>query len=99
MQTAWVTGAGGLIGNYLVQTAPRFAPHWQLIGIIKDGNMPSLPRVGKDAVPASLTSPSGVRYRLLDLADFHAIRGAFKEDRPQLIIHCAALSRSPISSS
>jgi hypothetical protein len=21
---AWITGAGGLIGNYLVQTAPRF---------------------------------------------------------------------------
>ena len=22
----WITGAGGLIGNYLVQTAPKFAP-------------------------------------------------------------------------
>ena len=22
----WITGANGLIGNYLVQTAPRFAP-------------------------------------------------------------------------
>ncbi len=27
----WITGAGGLIGNYLVQTAPRFAPGWQVI--------------------------------------------------------------------
>ena len=26
----WITGANGLIGNYLVQTAPRFAPHWRL---------------------------------------------------------------------
>lgn len=25
----WITGANGLIGNYLVQTAPRFAPQWQ----------------------------------------------------------------------
>jgi len=24
--TVWITGANGLIGNYLVQTAPRFAP-------------------------------------------------------------------------
>lgn len=24
---AWITGANGLIGNYLVQTAPKFAPH------------------------------------------------------------------------
>ena len=27
---AWITGANGLIGNYLVQTAPRFAPRWHM---------------------------------------------------------------------
>jgi dTDP-4-dehydrorhamnose reductase len=27
---AWITGAGGLIGNYLVQTARTFAPSWRL---------------------------------------------------------------------
>jgi dTDP-4-dehydrorhamnose reductase len=27
---AWITGAGGLIGNYLVQTAPRFASGWRV---------------------------------------------------------------------
>jgi dTDP-4-dehydrorhamnose reductase len=27
---AWLTGANGLIGNYLVQTAPHFGPHWRL---------------------------------------------------------------------
>jgi dTDP-4-dehydrorhamnose reductase len=27
---AWLTGANGLIGNYLVQTAPKFAPHWRV---------------------------------------------------------------------
>jgi dTDP-4-dehydrorhamnose reductase len=27
---AWITGANGLIGNYLVQTAPRFAPRWRV---------------------------------------------------------------------
>jgi len=91
----WITGAGGLIGNYLVQTAPLFAPHRQIIGIIRDGNVPSLPGVGSDAVPASLSSPGRVGCRLLDLADFHAVRAGFKEDRPDLIIHCAALSRSP----
>jgi len=26
----WITGANGLIGNYLVQTAPRFAPRWRV---------------------------------------------------------------------
>jgi dTDP-4-dehydrorhamnose reductase len=27
---AWITGANGLIGNYLVQTASRFAPQWRV---------------------------------------------------------------------
>src|SRR5271170_4334365 len=27
---AWITGANGLIGNYLVQTVPRFAPRWRV---------------------------------------------------------------------
>lgn len=31
----------------------------------------------------------------LDLADFASVRGAFKDQPPDLLIHCAALSRSP----
>ena len=30
MKLAWITGANGLIGNYLVQTAPQFAPRWRI---------------------------------------------------------------------
>ncbi|HUC85849.1 MAG TPA: sugar nucleotide-binding protein, partial [Candidatus Acidoferrales bacterium] len=30
MSLAWITGANGLIGNYLVQTAPRHAAGWLL---------------------------------------------------------------------
>ncbi len=67
--TVWITGAGGLIGNYLVQTAPRFAPSWHVRG---------LPRVQ------------------LDLLDFDAVRREFWADKPKLVIHCAALSRSPV---
>jgi len=31
----WITGAGGLIGNYLVQLAPRFAPSWHASGLTR----------------------------------------------------------------
>ena len=31
----WVTGAGGLIGNYLVQLAPRFAPQFEAVGLTR----------------------------------------------------------------
>ena len=30
MKPVWITGANGLIGNYLAQTAPRFAPRWRV---------------------------------------------------------------------
>jgi dTDP-4-dehydrorhamnose reductase len=32
----WITGAGGLIGNYLVQTAPRFASSWKIRALTRD---------------------------------------------------------------
>ena len=34
-KSVWITGAGGLIGNYLVQTAPQFAPGWQVVGLTR----------------------------------------------------------------
>ena len=32
----WITGANGLIGNYLVQTAPKFAPRWRVCALTRD---------------------------------------------------------------
>jgi dTDP-4-dehydrorhamnose reductase len=36
LELAWITGANGLIGNYLVQTAPRFAPHRRVRALTRD---------------------------------------------------------------
>jgi dTDP-4-dehydrorhamnose reductase len=33
---AWITGAGGLIGHYLVQAAPKFAPAWRVRALTRD---------------------------------------------------------------
>jgi dTDP-4-dehydrorhamnose reductase len=66
---AWITGAAGLIGNYLVQTAPRFASEWRIDPLTRNE---------------------------LDLLDFAAVNARFKCDKPQLVIHCAALSQSPV---
>jgi dTDP-4-dehydrorhamnose reductase len=32
----WITGANGLIGNYLVQTSPRLAPRWRVRALTRD---------------------------------------------------------------
>ena len=32
---AWITGAGGLIGNYFVQTAREFAPQLEVLALTR----------------------------------------------------------------
>jgi dTDP-4-dehydrorhamnose reductase len=66
---AWVTGAGGLLGSYLLKTAPQFAPDWQ-------------------AIP--------LRREELDLTDLTAVQARFRAERPDAVIHCAAIAHSPI---
>ena len=65
---AWITGAGGLIGHYLVQNASHSAPDWKV---------------------RSLTRAE------LDLTDFGRVRGLFGNELPGLVIHCAALTKTP----
>lgn len=62
---AWITGAHGLIGDYLIQTAPHFAPGWRV---------------------------RALKRADFDLLDFAAVEREFRNDRPQLVIHCAAIT-------
>jgi len=64
---AIITGAAGLIGQYLVKTAPQWAPEWDVQGLSR--------------VELELTEKSNLEARL------HALK-------PDLLIHCAALSRT-----
>jgi dTDP-4-dehydrorhamnose reductase len=66
--TVWITGAGGLIGNYLLQTSAQFSQTRRVRGLTRAD---------------------------LDLLDFDSVRKNFREDSPELIFHCAALSNSP----
>lgn len=65
--SVWITGAGGLIGSYLLCQAPT-STGFCVTGLTRDQ---------------------------LDLTDFQAVRETFHRDDPCLVIHCAALSRSP----
>src|SRR4051794_13510223 len=38
----------------------------------------------------------GLTRNTLDLCDANAVAAAFRADHPDLVIHCAALSRSPV---
>jgi dTDP-4-dehydrorhamnose reductase len=65
----WITGAGGLIGHQLLQSAAAHASGWIVRGLTRQE---------------------------LDLTDFAAVRTAFNDDNPALVIHCAAMSKSPV---
>ncbi len=65
--TVWITGAGGLIGSYLVRTAPCVVPDWCVRGLTRAE---------------------------FDLLDVKAVRQAFRNDAPSLVIHCAAWADS-----
>jgi dTDP-4-dehydrorhamnose reductase len=64
---AIITGAAGLIGQYLVKTAPRWAPGWAVQGLSR--------------AELELTDTQNLEARM------HALK-------PDLLIHCAALSRT-----
>lgn len=66
---AIITGAAGLIGQYLVKTASRWAPGWDVQGLSR--------------AELELTETSKVEARI------HALK-------PDLLIHCAALSRTKV---
>jgi dTDP-4-dehydrorhamnose reductase len=68
LKTVWITGAGGLIGSYLVRTAPHFVSDARVVALTRER---------------------------LDLTDSPAVEVEFRRQNPQLVIHCAALSRSP----
>lgn len=66
MPLAWVTGAGGLIGSYIVKATPQ---KWRVRGLTRDE---------------------------LDICNERAVEQQFRIDRPDLIIHCAAISKNPV---
>src|ERR1051325_4064543 len=65
---AWITGAGGLIGNYLLSVGGGQKVPWELRPISRND---------------------------VDLLDFSSVERLFQIERPSLIIHCAAISKSP----
>jgi len=64
----WITGAGGLIGHHLAQSAHEYAPNRRIVALTRSQ---------------------------LELTDFAAVRREFRRQKPGMVIHCAALSRSP----
>jgi len=61
----WITGANGLIGNYLIKTAPQYAADYEIRPVTRSD---------------------------FDLLDFAAVERAFRAEKPNAVIHCAAIT-------
>jgi dTDP-4-dehydrorhamnose reductase len=72
------------------QRLPGLRPVWVTGagGLIGSHIVRVAPQYAPQFEVIALTRPA------LDLADFGAVEGKFRQDRPQLIVHCAAMSRS-----
>lgn len=55
---AWITGAGGLVGGYLVRTASRWAPDWDVRGLTRQDvdltDEPAVRRLWREHQPAAV---------------------------------------------
>jgi dTDP-4-dehydrorhamnose reductase len=55
---AWITGAGGLVGSYLVRTASRWAPDWDVRGLTRQDvdltDEPAVRRLWREHQPAAV---------------------------------------------
>jgi dTDP-4-dehydrorhamnose reductase len=83
---AWITGADGLIGNYLVQTVPKYGS----AGILPVSQVSEATR--RQDASAPWLAVRALTRSDCDLLDFAAVRREFQKDQPQLVIHCAAIS-------
>src|SRR5207249_3049511 len=117
----WITGAGGLIGSYLLRTAHEPRPLESQSSAARDSSLSNsqeqtsllpLPEgegrgegeagvqtTGGDVIhlsskfaPIDSFNVIGLTRASLDLTDSAAVRERFQNERPSLIIHCAALS-------
>lgn len=87
--TVWITGAAGLIGHELCRSAAVFAPEWRVVAVARECRLLRHSEWGRHA------EAGGHAMLELDLTDFSSVERVFLKSSPDLVIHCAAMSKSP----
>jgi dTDP-4-dehydrorhamnose reductase len=80
LKLIWITGAGGLIGSYLQRSVGEHLPGVEAVGLVR-----------QDAAGTGGLQ----RHERLDLTDFRSVENLFRTQRPELVVHCAAMSKTP----
>ncbi len=89
-----ITGAGGSIGSELAQQIARLAPSHLALVDISELNLYNLERRLSPMRPAS--DPAPWRTYLADVCSAGRMSEIFKAERPEIVLHAAALKHVPL---
>ncbi len=86
-----VTGAGGTIGSELVRQIATYSPKLLILLEISEFNLYKISQEIKENYP-------NISYKayIADVRDLEAIEHIFKQEKPDLVFHAAALKHVPI---
>ena len=91
-----VTGAGGTIGSELTRQALRFAPERLILFDASEFNLYAIDQALRDEVAADGAKAPVWRTELGDVRDVARLEELFARERPQVVLHAAALKHVPL---
>ena len=91
-----VTGAGGTIGSELTRQALRLAPERLILLDASEFNLYAIDQALRDEFPPPAGSPQAWTSELGDVRDVARLEELFARERPQVVLHAAALKHVPL---
>ena len=91
-----VTGAGGTIGSELTRQALRLAPERLILLDASEFNLYAIDQALRDEFPPPAGSPQAWTAELGDVRDVARLEELFARERPQVVLHAAALKHVPL---
>ncbi len=91
-----VTGAGGTIGSELTRQALRLGPERLILLDASEFNLYAIDQALRDEFPPAAGSPQAWTAELGDVRDVARLEELFARERPQVVLHAAALKHVPL---
>ncbi len=91
-----VTGAGGTIGSELTRQALRLDPERLILLDASEFNLYAIDQALSEEFAAEAGSPRPWRVELGDVRDVARLEELFTRERPQVVLHAAALKHVPL---
>ena len=91
-----VTGAGGTIGSELTRQALRLGPERLILLDASEFNLYAIDQGLRDEFPPAAGAPRSWTAELGDVRDVARLEELFARERPEVVLHAAALKHVPL---